>query len=92
MVERSNHYKERYSERVCSKTKREELFVNRAYYLGKDREKVKDARLKRFLLDCEDGYGTIERTAKAYNGQVYIFANKVAVTVFPLPNKLRSLA
>lgn len=92
MVKRTNHYEERFSERVCSKTKRKQLFAQRAFYHGRKSEEVCDSRLKHFLKKCEDNYCETERVAKAYNGQVYIFADNVAVTVFPLPNKLRSLS
>jgi hypothetical protein len=92
MVERSEHFKERYDERVCSKTKRAQLFSDRAFYLGREAERVQDARLRNYLLNCEDSYSETGRIAKAYKGQVYIFDKKIAVTVFPLPNKLRALA
>lgn len=87
MVERSEHFKQRFDERICSKTKRQQFFVERAYRFGCEAEAIKDARLRKFVRGCEH----FSRVAKFYNGQVYIFDGKIAITVFPVPNKLRCL-
>ena len=88
MVRRSEHFTQRFGERVCSKTRRGQLLVERAFYFGLASERVKDARLRRYLHEVSES----RRLAKAYKGQVYIFEGKTAITVFPLPNKLRGLA
>ena len=89
IVKQTEHYKDRYGERVCSKTRRGQLFADRAFWHGRDIEQVKDARLKRYMREHQQAYDG--RVVKIYNGQLYVFFDEIAITVFPLPNKLRGL-
>ena len=88
MVHQTYHFKTRFDERVCSKTKRSQLITEEAYRFGTTSRTASDARLKRFLRRIRNS-NTGE--PKAYKGQVYIFRGKHAITIYPLPYKLRSL-
>ena len=88
MVHQTNHFKDRFDERVCSKTKRTQLIAEEAYQLGSTSRTAKDARLRRFLGGIRYRHGG---EPKAYKGQVYIFRGKHAITIYPLPYKLRGL-
>lgn len=79
MIRVTSHFLERYAERVCKKTKRGQLFANRAYHFGQQLSEISDSRLRDALFvranrsDCD---------CRIYQGYVYWFSGNTAITVY----------
>ena len=78
----TNHYRERYKERVSKGSGKALDFTKKAYMLGKDIGSIDDKSMKKYLKGkIHDG-----RTCKIYRGYIVLFWMNKAITVFPLPN------
>lgn len=82
MVKVTPHFIDRFSERVCRKTRRVELFANRAYRFGNEVDALNSNKLKNYLKRKEIENGS---KCRIYNGFVYWFSGNTAVTVYLLP-------
>ena len=83
-VELTKHFKKRFSRRVA-RTKRIGLFTEEALRYGKELSEVESSKYARKLKNKEMVYGT---TARLYRGFVYWFKEDVAITVYPIPQKM----
>lgn len=82
----SEHYKQRFYERQA-KTKRIQLFTQRAYFYGKT---ANETRFGKYTKNLENKEKIYNSEAKIYNGFIYWFSDNKAITIYPLPNKLRA--
>ncbi len=81
----TDHYKDRFRERVA-RSKRIELFATEAFYLGEKPKGLNDSRLRGRLEKLENCYGD-NYILKTHKGFVHVFdsAENVAVTVYKMP-------
>lgn len=86
IIEITEHYRQRFFERQA-KTKRIQLFTQRAFFYGKEANKTKYGGYTKSLQTKEMINSS---TAKIYNGFIYWFCDNRAITIYPLPNKYRA--
>lgn len=81
----SKHSKTRFRQRVA-RTKRDDLFLNRAYCEGLPKERVKDARLRRYMASQELRHDN-DRIMLLYQNFIYVFNmfTGEAITVYKAP-------
>ena len=82
MIKVSEHFVQRYKERVCNKTKRVEIFANRAYCFGDTPDKISSGILRAYLQNKERENGS---NCRIYHGFVYWFIDGTATTVYAMP-------
>ena len=82
MIRVSEHFEQRYKERVCNKTKRIPLFANRAYQFGDTSEDVGSGRLRKYLQTKERENGSY---CRIYQGFIYWFKDNTATTIYAVP-------
>lgn len=82
-VEMSEHFQERFRQRVA-KTKRMQIFAERAYFYGKPVDSLQDSQFAEQLSKKEQEY---QCSAKIYNNVVYWFHGNKAITLYPVPQK-----
>ena len=81
MIEITEHYRERYKERVSKSSKNMQLIANRAFRFGKGVETVKDVYIRKYLQEREQ---VGEGICKIYRGFVWWFVENRIITVYPL--------
>ena len=82
----SQHFQQRFDQRVTRKTKRMEQFMERAYYDGEKLEDITNKPLRRYIEAKEKAHGSV---AKIYHGNIYWFTDGVAVTIYQVPRCFR---
>ena len=85
MIVMTKHYKKRFFSRQA-KTRRIEWFTQRAFDYGLEPSAFEYDQYEDMLERKEKVYGSI---AKVYRGFVYWFVDNIAITVYPLPRKVR---
>jgi len=78
----SEHSKQRFSQRVTRKSKRFELFANRAYFYGDTLEDISDNQLRYYIEAKEKSHNSV---ARIYHGFIYWFSGHTLTTIYPLP-------
>lgn len=81
----TKHYKERFHNRCCRKTKRIEDFTQKAYFLGKN---INDSNYDKYLYKIQCGEKLHGTQAKIYGGFIVWFADTTAITLWPISQKL----
>ena len=84
----SEHFKQRFSERVTKKSRRAETFAARAFELGKEKETIADKRLRDYIEVKERSH---KSSARVYHGYIYWYAGQVATTIYPIPKALKGV-
>lgn len=82
----TKHFEKRFRQRQA-RTKRIELFAERAYHDGTNPSSFEFKRFAKQLTKKEAAYGSV---AKIYNGFVYWFFGNRAITIYPLPTKYKA--
>ena len=85
MVILTNHFKERFRQRIAN-TKRIEYFTEQAYCSGKTLGDIKSGPLAKMMKN--NNSDSVNREAKIYANCIYWFADNVAITVYPIPQKM----
>lgn len=80
----TRHYREKFRKRIA-KTSRVSLFAEEAFQNGKVLSEAKSSRYVKKLKNKEMVYGS---TAKLYKGCVHWFKGNIAITLYPVPQKM----
>ena len=81
------HFRKRFRQRVA-KTKRLQEYADNAYLFGKPLDEIKCNRFAKELGWKSRINGS---TAKVYSNCVYWFRDNIAITVYPIPQKLHKI-
>lgn len=84
VIEITKHFKKRFYQRQA-RTKRVQDFARDAYLYGEDVSDLDYKVYAKKLNHKERAYGTY---AKIYHGFVYWFKGNVAITIYPIPQKI----
>lgn len=83
----TDHFRQRFAERVNGQTDRIDKFVNRAYHYGKSFDELENGRQKAYLRRKTKRSDT---EVKIYHGYAYCFRDHTAITVLSLPSRVRT--
>ncbi len=81
MVKLTDHYKQRYKERVSKSTKNMQLMADRAFRFGLEPDKIKDPKVRKEL----ENKSKSRAQCKVYRGYVWWFSATTIITVYTLP-------
>jgi len=87
MVVMTDHFKERFKQRVAN-TKRVQQYADSAFCYGKTLDEVRSKTFSKMLGEKEQANGS---SAKIFSNCIYWFDGNVAITVYPIPQKMHKM-
>ena len=84
MIKLTEHYKERYKERISKSSKNMQAMADKAFEFGTDLDKIENSKIKKELQNSN----RIEKPwvkCKIYRGYVWWFSATTILTVYALP-------
>ena len=82
MIKMSDHYKERYKERISKSSKKMQSMADKAYEFGVDLEDLESSKIRKELKSRHDIPWV---KCKIYRGYVWWFSATTILTVYALP-------
>lgn len=86
----TKHAYDRLKERTGFTPQHSAEIAEKAYYCGKDIEDFKEKQMRKYLKNVLEG--STGDVLKVMGNDIYLFGNGCLITIFPIPQKLITLA